>query len=289
MLKQLTKNIQYLPYGENDRPTLAAISGTEHTLLVDAGNSPNHAKLFLACASKCHLSPIKWIFLTHWHWDHCFGLEAMNFTSVSHKKTLEELRKLGQLEWNDDALNARVQEGTEIEFVQDMIRQEYPDPHRNLSIALPELVFSAEIEIGLGGLHCYIKHLGGDHSPDSSVLYIPEEKVLFLGDCLYPNLYKNKEYTSKNLFSLLNTLLKYDANLYVESHYTIMTRTEFETRCQLFQRAGILVEQHKNQTADILNELKKDVQKDGIAIDKTWLEDVNEIISGFQVGLNLVD
>jgi len=289
MLKQLTKNILYFPYGENDRPTLATISGSEHTLLVDAGNSPNHAKLFLSYISKYSLPPIKWVFLTHWHWDHSFGLGAMNLASISHKKTLEELKGLVQLEWNDDAINERVQDGTEIEFVRDMIRQEYPNQQRKISIALPELVFLDEIEIGLGETHCHIKHLGGDHSPDSSILFIPEEKVLFLGDCLCPNLHRNKEYTCKNVFSLINNLLKYDANLYVESHDIVMTRNQFKIKCQQLQRVGTLVGKYKNQNAEIIDKLKNEARKDGISIDKTWLEDMNDIINAFQVGLKLVE
>lgn len=289
MLKSLTKNILYFPFGDNDRPTLAIISGSENTLLVDAVNSPNHAKLFLSLASKYSLPPIKWVFLTHWHWDHSFGLGAMNLTSISHKLTLEELNGLAQLEWNDNAINERVQDGTEIEFVRDMIRQEYPNPQRKISIALPELTFSDEIEIRLGAIHCQIKHLGGDHSPDSSILYVPEEKVLFLGDCLYPNLYRNKEYTRKNLFSLINTLLKYDVNLYVESHDIVMTRKEFMIWCQQLKRAGTLVEQYKNQNAKIIHELKNEARKDRISINKTWIEDMTEIITAFQVGLKLVE
>ncbi len=104
MLKQLTKNIHYLPFGDNDRPTLAAISGSRYTLIVDSGNTPNHATLFLSLLSEYSLSPIRYVVLTHWHWDHSFGLSTMNYISKAHRLTAKNLLELSQLEWNDSAL-----------------------------------------------------------------------------------------------------------------------------------------------------------------------------------------
>lgn len=286
MLKRFTKNIFYFPFGENDRPTLAAISGSQHTLLVDAGNSPDHANLFLSSLSKYDLSPIRYAVLTHWHWDHSFGLSAINATSLAHKKTVEKLMELTQLDWDDEAINNRVQGGTENIFVRDMIKQEYPDPHRKISIRTPEIAFTREIEIRLGKIQCLIEHVGGDHSPDSSVVIIPEDNVVFIGDCLYPNPYRNVEYTSQNLFPLIKRLLSYDVDLYIASHATPMSKKNFQQKCQLLQEVGSLVRKYKNQNAEIIKKLKNKAIKEEILIDKTWIEEVNYLINAFQAGLN---
>ncbi|MHA2496988.1 MAG: MBL fold metallo-hydrolase, partial [Candidatus Hodarchaeales archaeon] len=111
-LKRLTESISYLPFGEHDRPTLAAIAGSQQTLLVDAGNSPAHARLFLAKLAHCDIPPIRYVALTHWHWDHSFGLTAMSTISIANKKTTEKLIELAQLDWDDEAINKRVNEGT---------------------------------------------------------------------------------------------------------------------------------------------------------------------------------
>jgi glyoxylase-like metal-dependent hydrolase (beta-lactamase superfamily II) len=44
------------------------------------------------------------------------------------------------------------------------------------------MTFEDEVQIDLGGITCIIKHVGGDHADDSVVIYIKEEKILFLGD-----------------------------------------------------------------------------------------------------------
>ncbi|MHA2371178.1 MAG: MBL fold metallo-hydrolase, partial [Candidatus Hodarchaeales archaeon] len=181
-LKRLTESISYLPFGEHDRPTLAAIAGSQQTLLVDAGNSPAHARLFLSELANCDIPPIRYVALTHWHWDHSFGLTAMKATSIAHKNTAKKLIELGRLDWDDEAVNKRVQEGTENTFVQDMIKEEYPAPDRKIQVEIPEITLTEKITIDLGNIHCLIEHVGGDHSPDSTVIVIPEEKVAFIGD-----------------------------------------------------------------------------------------------------------
>ena len=36
------------------------------------------------------------------------------------------------------------------------------------------------MELDLGEVTCVLKHVGGDHAHDSVVMYIKEEKILFL-------------------------------------------------------------------------------------------------------------
>lgn len=289
-LKRLTEKISYLPFGEHDRPTLAVIAGSQHTLLVDAGNSPAHARLFLSELAHCDIPPIKYVALTHWHWDHSFGLTAMSTTSIAHKNTVEKLIELAQLDWDDEAVNKRVKEGTENTFVQDMIKEEYPAPDRKIQVEIPELTLTEKIVIDLGKIHCLIEHVGGDHSPDSTIIVIPEEKVAFIGDSLYPNPYGKiagkGEYSCQKLLPLVSRLLSYDVELYVDSHDQPALKKEFQKRCQLLQDIGSLVEAYGTQTDEILRALKKKTKIQGVTIDNSWLEDTEWIIQAFQAGLD---
>ena len=51
-------------------------------------------------------------------------------------------------------------------------------------MAPADIVFQERLDIELGGVTVRIRHVGGDHSADSSVMYIEPDRVLFLGDCL---------------------------------------------------------------------------------------------------------
>src|SRR5690606_41603367 len=76
-LQKLSDRLYYLPpYQKTDRPILGAVVGDKHTLLIDSGNSANHAKLFKDQLAS-HQIYGDLLALTHWHWDHVFGLSEM--------------------------------------------------------------------------------------------------------------------------------------------------------------------------------------------------------------------
>src|SRR5699024_10896015 len=107
----------------------------------------------------------------------------MNMLTIAHEKTKTQLKKIMDYEWSDEALDDRVEIGLEHQFCSEMIKKEF-GVDRNITITLPNITFKEELEIDLGGIRCVIKHVGGDHSDDSSLIFVEEEKVLFLGDCL---------------------------------------------------------------------------------------------------------
>ncbi|TCS93230.1 MBL fold metallo-hydrolase [Hazenella coriacea] len=235
-LQRLTDRIFYLtPDAETDRPILAAICGEHQTLLIDAGNSPVHADLFQNECSKHEITNIHMGVLTHWHWDHSFGASRLNVLMIAHEITKKKLEELVSFTWADEDLDQRVKEGVESSFCAEMIKKEY-GPNREISIVTPEITFPSKLEIDLGNIHCLVEHVGGDHSSDSSVIFVKEEKVLFLGDCLYPDLYAEQpRYTVDQVLSLLDKLESYDANIYVLSHELPLSKSQFQGYVQLLR------------------------------------------------------
>ena len=59
----------------------------EHaTLIVDAGNSPRHARLLLDEVARLPIPSPTYLALTHWHWDHVFGASACLFPPSPPRK-----------------------------------------------------------------------------------------------------------------------------------------------------------------------------------------------------------
>ena len=69
-----------------------------------------------------------------------------------------------------------------------MMKREYKDT-RNIKVVPASIEFENELYIDLGGIEARLIHISGPHSRDSVVLYIPEEKILFLGDSHSKDLY----------------------------------------------------------------------------------------------------
>ncbi len=232
---QVTPHIYRLaPDATTDRPALGVVVGRRRTLVVDAGASPAHAQALLQEMARAGLAAPALLAITHWHWDHVFGMATLNLLSLAHSETRRMLTTMAQWDWSDQALDRRVEEGIEIAFCRDMIKRELPD-RSALILSPPDIAFSEQVEIDLGGVTCLLVHVGGDHGADCSVVYVPEDKSIFLGDCLGPDLYHGApHYTTAQVLPLLERLLCFDAAIYLESH-----DPEPVLRAALAQDAGL--------------------------------------------------
>lgn len=227
MLKKLAKRVYCMPhYSETDRPTLGLICGDTFSLIVDSGNSPTHARDFLNIVEKMDISPIKFVVITHWHWDHIFGIKTMGLLTISHNETKKKIDYMKTLKWDDVSIDERVDTGEEIEFCRDMIKREMPT-RDDLKLKAPDLTFNNKIEIDLGGITCVVEHVGGVHAHDSAIIYIPDEKVMFLGDCIYQDFYSGEwSYDKDKLAILLDKIKKYEVSYYVTGHQDPKTSEE---------------------------------------------------------------
>ena len=262
-LERHSERIWYMtPVEETDRPILGAVVGDTHTLMIDAGNSEEHARLFVRELEGHGVKRPSIIALTHWHWDHIFGLSALSdMISISCEETRTEMLKLRSYSWDDDALKARVQQGLEIEFCATAIQKEF-GANRSIHITLPTLTFKDELTIDLGGVHAVMKHVGGDHAADSVVVYIPEEKVLFLGDALYANLYAPSwRMTPERTMHLIGQLDAFEAEYYVWSHGGVVPQDQFEKDCDTLRRMSFIALNFPGNIVEMIAEYERLVKR----------------------------
>lgn len=212
---------------ETDRPILAAITGSRRTLLLDAGNSLEHANAFKAELERRGIREPDIMVLTHWHWDHSFGMHAWGIPTIAHTNTSDVLKRLANLDWAESTLKSLIADGTINNESAEHIRLEYGDPAKVRVIA-PDIQFSERLKLELGDVTCEVVHVGGDHSIDSCVLHVQEDNVLFLGDALAPAIYGGpRRYRSTEFLRVLGLAYAYDASWYVESHGTPMNGSDF--------------------------------------------------------------
>ncbi|MGO4886144.1 MBL fold metallo-hydrolase [Anaerobacillus sp. MEB173] len=279
-LQKLSNRLFYLPpYQKTDRPILAAIVGDNQTLLIDAGNSTNHAKQFKEQLASYHVTG-DILALTHWHWDHVFGLSEMNMPSISNFMTYEKINELQRFSWEDKDLDERVKAGIEIPFCANAIILELGSK-RELTIPDPTIIFETKIKLNIGGVTCFIEQVGGDHSSDSNLIYIQEEKTLFLGDCLYANMYAEKwHYTIEKMCKLLDKIENYDAEIYFLSHHPApLTKDEFASFFSLLKTSAILTEKHKGELEEIATEMSSYFQRQ---LTEDDLEIIRYFVNGYK-------
>ena len=129
----------------------------------------------------------------------------------------------------DEAIAQRVEQGTEMEFCRQNILIEWPDNKRDIHIPAPAVIFQRELTLDLGGLTARIFWVDSDHSPDCCVIYLVEEKVVFLGDCLYLNMDHEPWFrTPGRTRRLMEQLAALDARWYVPAHHGVYSGEEFQ-------------------------------------------------------------
>lgn len=225
-MKKLTENIYYISHkADTDRPVIGLVNGSKYSLVVDAGNSPHHAREILTEIENLGVNNAKYLAITHWHWDHVFGIHYINLLTICHQLTEKKLKLMQKLNWSDESLDERVASGEETEFCSDMIKKEMPS-REGLILGNGDIAFDSVIEIDLGGVTCIIENVKGDHAEDSSIVYIPSEKVMFLGDCISPDLDNGSRSYSNKVVSMISKIIKYDVDTYISSHDEPLDKSE---------------------------------------------------------------
>lgn len=223
------------PNSESDRPLIGLIIGDSCSILFDAGNSEKHANQVIDDIKKNKLKEPKLVLISHAHYDHWFGLSQYNYLSIASKKMIEKAKEMKSLSWDSDSLHKRVEKGLEDESIEKFLNIEYGFREKNIELKIPDIGFDKTFEFDLGNLNCIFDNVGGDHSDDSSILYVKEEEILFLGDILYL-----KNVDEKRFNEIKEVLFKYKVKYYIDSHYREILNQE-------------KIEKYLNQLQDYMN------------------------------------
>lgn len=233
-LQKLTDRIYYLPFSEEtDRPNLGYIRGDRHSLMIDAGNSPAHVKLFLQALIEEGLPTPDFCVLTHWHWDHTFGAHALKTLPnhpvqiIASTATNKKLKDVATWEWTDEAMKDRLIAGQDIEFCDRCIRLEYSkmDPSEDnpnafpIQVDLADLTFDSRLNLDLGGIRAKLFAIDSPHSLDSVLISLPEEHILFIGDAAGEDHYdKVGQYDPFRLNAFINRLHDFEGFQVLSGH-----------------------------------------------------------------------
>jgi glyoxylase-like metal-dependent hydrolase (beta-lactamase superfamily II) len=118
----------------------------------------------------------------------------------------------------------------------------------------PDIIYPDSLDMSLGDVKVHLQHVGGDHAPDSCVMHIMPARVLFLGDCLYDAIYTPvRYYTTRRLFPLLDAVLSFEADFYIEGHTpNVMSRAELVTIADKMRLVGNIVDQLEAEEVDVV-------------------------------------
>ncbi|MEJ7682309.1 MAG: MBL fold metallo-hydrolase [Segetibacter sp.] len=178
----------------------------DYVLAIDA-NYPWGAEEILKEIRKTTTKPVRFLFDTHYHHDHTFGNSVFTdagATIVSTQKTAEEMRTLGQYEWDHgSAYSGRNMKGLRREF--------------------PSLTFDQQLVFDDGIHRVELLGMGPAHSGGDGVAYLPREKILVTGDlCVNGNPWGNNVADANadydKWLGVLETMAGWDVKIVVPGH-----------------------------------------------------------------------
>ena len=240
MLRSLSPRVWYMPADHRtDRPVLGLVAGTRHSLIVDSGTSPRHAREFLDAATDLSVPEPAYLVLTHWHWDHVFGIETMHLPTFAHAATEAHLCRLRRLDWTDQGMAQQVDAGLLPAFSRDCLLAEIPRPEQRM-VGPCHVRFEGRVEIDLGATVCEVEHIGGPHTEDGVVIMIPDQRVVFLGDCVYGRRHNGVYgYDRNELLPMLDRIEALNADWFIVSHEEPLDRVAMQrhiTELRLIER-----------------------------------------------------
>ena len=212
-------------------------------VVVDTPSYPQDMQELLDAVSVS-VPEVQLVINTHFHSDHTWGNQLFDCPILAHRLCRERMKANLDGEWSAEAIQAEIAKEEKVD--PDWAR-EAREKLADLYITLPTQVLEKRREIAIGGMRLEVIHLGG-HTPGSSVVWLPETRVLFAGDLIfegrYPYLHDDDV---PALIAALKRLPKFGAQTVVPGHGALCGEAEIAALVDYLETTWTLTADHLAQ------------------------------------------
>src|SRR5215467_6534543 len=155
-------------YTAEGDPNTGVIVGDDAVMVIDTQATPVMAQDVIRRIREVTQRPIKYVVLSHYHAVRVLGASAYQPEHViASRDTYDLIVERGEADMN-----------SEIERFPRLFRAVESVP----GLTWPTLVFERHLTLWLGKLQVEIMQLGRGHTKGDTVVWLPQEKILFSGD-----------------------------------------------------------------------------------------------------------
>ncbi len=185
---------------------VAAILTSEGIVFVDAPMLPDEGRTWRYSLANVTDAPSLYLINTDYHGGHALGDPLLGGTIVAH----EEMWR--RLEGMSDSFRGKLLEKWEKDFPFEFAEM------KKLAFTRPELTFEGRMTLYCGDTTVQVIHVDG-HTPATSMVYLPDQDMLFTGDTLvvgrYPYL---GDANTKEWLDALTLIRRMDPAVIVPGH-----------------------------------------------------------------------
>jgi cyclase len=187
------------------------VIGDDGVLVVDSTYLPSRARADIALIRQVTSKPVKYLVITHWHFDHNNGTSVYRdqypgLSVVSDRRTRDWIEinstwwrkmstaadsdrrvQLGKMEKEHET--GRDDKGLELTPEEKRLTAKALPQRKaellelaSLEVVPPNMTFEDSLTLDLGRRRVHLRDMGRANSPHDTIVYLPEEKVLFTGD-----------------------------------------------------------------------------------------------------------
>ena len=208
------------------RPDEGSNVGLIHTsdgmIIIDTTSYPQDVKALFQ-SLEVQVGDVRLVLNTHFHSDHTWGNQVFTCPILAQRLCRELMQSSLKNDWSTEEIDAYI---SELQKTDPTRAAETREKVAGLQITLPDQIFDEHYEQEIGGLQVEAIHLGG-HTPDLSVIWLPEAGVLYASDLIfqgrYPYIFDGD---IPVWISQLSRLLEFDADVIIPGHGVICGEAE---------------------------------------------------------------
>jgi glyoxylase-like metal-dependent hydrolase (beta-lactamase superfamily II) len=155
-------------YTAEGDPNTGIVVGDDGVMVIDTQATPVMAQDVLRRIREVTDKPVKYVVMTHYHAVRVLGASAYGApVIIASRGTYELIQERGEHDWK-----------SEVGRFPRLFRAAESIP----GLTWPNVIFDDHVTIRMGRREVRIMHLGRGHSKGDSVVWLPDERVLFSGD-----------------------------------------------------------------------------------------------------------
>jgi glyoxylase-like metal-dependent hydrolase (beta-lactamase superfamily II) len=180
---------------------ITAIASSSGLIIIDTQRSPAMMRIVLREIEKEFRSnKVLYVVNTHGHADHCSGNQIFpDSIIVAHQNCPEFMRQypanspqalwyarsnLEELKKQNYESEKRSAEAEKIRAKYNNRKMQLTDLEKNYRITPPSITFQDSLDLNAGDLTLKLWYAGNAHTTNDIFIYVPEEKLVFVGDLL---------------------------------------------------------------------------------------------------------
>jgi glyoxylase-like metal-dependent hydrolase (beta-lactamase superfamily II) len=157
----------------NETANAGFVTTERGVIVIDSLDTPQRGRELAARIEAVTRLPVLFVINTHYHADHVFGNQAFDAPVIGNCALADELSGYLANALTPSQIATWVEEHPEDCWLVD-----------ELEIVYPSVVFDRRLVLDLTPKLMVVEHLGG-HTPDATIVDLPDEDVLFAGDLVF--------------------------------------------------------------------------------------------------------